>query len=394
MFNHDLFRPLDGPRARVYLFTEKNGAFINLPIEVNPTDSKGHLRFYTGDSWRSEPLEKSDLFIFSADHEWGRRFVASRDRLPCRGPIVAEFRAANQRSGYAYLTNCFTAYGHSAFVPEVVFEPDSNRLQSDAFVYEFSPENYMQFEQISLKRLGQMPNDIAEDSRLYIHANIRNFFTMTFDSDDIESKLKAYRTGSISNLAQLSFYLRVLFFRINMNLSTDVGFFAKSAHIPMMIHLPIDSTAYLNAGSGILYSWRLAPGATSDAVFMPMFEIQKIKQGWSSLATLSKNFCVNGKCFFRHVLRLNEQKLSMELQFDENIVARGFFPLFVSDVNSFKDEMGWKLDFADKERRVGFYFETSGLKSGEYPWEFWLRLVNEDSRPFECPSNPAIVNYL
>jgi hypothetical protein len=391
LFNSELLPRLQGSRSGVRLFAKEGVSFRELPIEVDPIDADGHLLFPKSDAWRRQEMQESDLLLFRVDG-WGPRLEPAKDRLPCRGKTVFELQDATG-GGFAYLTNCAPLMSGIRFSHPVTFDPGGHRLQSRSYLYRFNPDNYMQSHSVSFAAAANTWKLAALDSRLYIHADVKKFFTMSFDSREIESKMESYRLGPVGNLARISFFLKILFFRIKMSLSTDVGFFEDSAHIPMMVNIPVDSTEYLNPGSGILYSWVPGPNAKVMAVQMPRFDPVEAKKGWRSLGKAPAQFCSKLECAFRYAIDVDGKRLAMDLRFEKKLVERAFYPLYVEDVAQHAEAMGWNLDLPKGQKRSAMYFETSGLPEGGHPWDFWLRLGTAKGSPQSCPAPLRFADY-
>jgi hypothetical protein len=289
----------------------------------------------------------------------------------------------------AYLTNCVPQGGQpAAATPVVHFDYGRHLLAGPTYQYRFNPENYMQFDGIDFRTAAGTWETVASDSRLLIHADVRNFFTMTFDSHQIESHLEESRLGPVGDMARLSFFLKILLFKIRMSLSTDVGFYADSGHIPMMVNIPVDATSYLHPASGILYSWRLAPAAQAGKadVRMPRLNPSLVRQGYQVLAKTALASCAGGDCFFHYTVEVHGRRFAMDLGIKRQLVERGFFPQFVEDVGRYKETMDWDIDDEPGVRRTGMYFEVSGLQEGGHPWDFWLRLGGQsDPAGGICP---------
>lgn len=357
-----------------------------MPVQVDPVDEEGHLRFFDDDAYLRRDAEATDFVTFRLE-TFGRRFNPKVDKLPCRGDQVYElWDAAKKR--YAYLTNCGSAATAVTHPTAVSFDHPGHRLESDTYRYRFNPDNYMQFDEIGFRNNLGLFEPVAFDSKLMIRADVRKFFTMHFDSDEIISKLEASRLGPVGDLARLSFFLKILVFKIKMSLSTDVGFFSDSGHIPMMVSLPVNSYDYLHPRSGILYSWKLGPSAAKapKIVDMPLLDPEAVKKGASHLATVGKKHCRGGLCDYRYTVEIGPRRLSMDLGIQRALVDRGFFPIYVDDVEKYREAMGWEIDKKDATGRVGMYFEVSGLPKGGHPWDFWLKLGSTGDQTKRCPA--------
>ena len=398
LFLHELMPMPAGPRNELQLFVYTREPTLQptvVPIQVNPVTADGRLKFYNDGDWKSNETESTDLLLINGK-ELGRKRLALDRSFPCKGSVVWEVQDPSSLK-YGYLTNCRKKQRHQSSFQlsgsdepsKLKFEPGKHLLSSPTYRYQFNPENYMQFDQIEFAEpTGWV--EAARDSQLLIHADVENFFDMNFDSEDIESKLEVSRLGPVANLARVSFYLKILFFRINLSLSTDVGFFEDSGHIPMMINIPVDASDYLNAGSGVLYSWLPGTYATQSNVEMPILKPEEIRKGWQHLAKIGQGWCHGEQCNFRYTAQVGKRSFSMSFKVKSSLVDRGFFPFFVQDVDGVNEVMDWQAKNSQgtlsKAKRIGMYFEVSGLPEGEYPWDFWLKLGGPVEAEGLCPA--------
>ncbi len=389
LFELETIPRLKGMRKGVRLFAldAATRKFRAAPVQIDPIDAEGHLKFNVEVHYPDHELDNDDFLTFRVE-DFGPKADLKKDKLPCRGKPVLELRDPSSER-YAYLTNCGSFGDAVAFAPLVDFKPEKDYLESPIYKYRFNPDNYMQFEAINFRNAVQGTwETIAERSALMIHADVKNFFSMNFDAKEIESHLESHRIGPVGNLARLSFYLKILFFKIKMSLSTDVGFYENSSHIPMMVNIPVDASKYLNPASGILYTWILSPAAQKAprALTMPTMDTALIKKGWRELAKEGLKFCVKDQCTFKYTVEIADKTMSMDLGLERKLVERGFFPIYVEDARRHQESMGWDFDLAKDEVRTGMYFEVSGLSAGGHPWDFWLRLGGPSSASAVCPA--------
>lgn len=385
--------PLTGSRNQVRLFTKKKSSqnWDSIPLQIDPLTTDGRFQFFTDESWRQAKLEAMDRFIF--DSPLGDSSVASINELPCHAKKAYRLKAA---ASEAYLTLCEGFYPP---VPTPSLPPArhaDNSIETTQYHYEFSPSNQMLFRHIVL---GSEPSNrkiIAEDSDLLIRSDVKNFFELHFNSQNFESHLERSRPGPVGTLAELSFYLKILFFRLKMSLITDVTFARDSGHIPMVVQLPVDAFRHLHPKSGILYSWHLANGALIEpaGVQMPILKAEEVSQGYDFIAKKGLQYCAGNLCRFSVRAESGESTLVMQFGIARNLVQRGFFPFFVASVDAHNEDMGWNLQPKQLNAgRIGLYFEVSGLPAGGHPWDFWLRLGDQKSAEESCPK-PMVVSLL
>ena len=188
-------------------------------------------------------------------------------------------------------------------------------------------------------------------------------------------------------LARVSFYLKILFFKIKLSLTTDVAFYDDSAQIPMMIYLPYSAEKNLHPRSGILYSWVKAPGAErlmqQDGV-PPALDGASNRYSVKGLAAKGTSFCDSVLCRYRMPVRASGRDIMMDFFIPPDFAKLAFFPQRVDDVADEAKSMGWGESYESAKKREGFYFELSGLPEGLSPWNFWIRLTDAASAA-RCP---------
>lgn len=371
-------------RRHLRLFVSQGKLWRPLPLQVDPRGSDGQLRFFPDRGYLDRPLERTDLLTFRPA-DFGEKVDLGKQKLPCAGKEVYVLSDV-KKLRFGYLTSCQDDSEPSPTDFAVHFDLARSELSSANYRYQFDPNNYMQFRSIAFRRpMGW--DEVASQSRLFIRADVKNFFTMTFDHDEIVSRLEDKRLGPLGNMARLSFYLRVLFFKIKISLSTDVGFYEDSSHIPMVVNLPVDATKYLNPRSGILYTWRIESGLNADTglLRMPKLNPALVEKGFHELAKQGLPYCLGEECAYSFVINDQDRRLKMSLLIKRELVERGFFPLFVKNTAVDQDVMGWKVDDEAGSTRMGMYFEVSGLKEGAHPWDFWLGLGDSGQESKDCP---------
>ena len=346
LFAMELNPRLVGKRSeiRLFAFAENKTLADPIRVQVDPINQKGRLVFYDNkEPWQNYRLEDLDRIVLRPEF-FGRKINIKKDRLPCKGPVVYELESKVETGQFAYITTC-PSQAAFEFNQLVEFNTKQSYLESDVYKYFFNRENFMLFDRIELK-LPSGTQTVAEKSELLIHSDVKNFFTMSFDSSDIESDLEKTRLGPVSDLAQLSFYLRILFFRIKMALTTDVAFYGDAGHIPMMVQLPVDATKYLNPGSGILYSWLLRGKASTSniQIKMPMFDQKLVKKGVKTIKERGLTSCQGQFCNYSFDVDMEGKRLAMGFSINRDLVEKGFYPMYVDDVRRYNDSMDCEME--------------------------------------------------
>src|SRR5690606_34212215 len=164
----------------------------------------------------------------------------------------------SNKTAYIYLAYCEQANTLMRLAP-VVHNEKKLSIEAPSYTFEYQAKNHILFKNIVVND-GSNSIDVAKDANLKIRANLKKFFTFEFDSRDIRSRIEASRTGPQGFIGFASFYLKVLFFNINLKLTTGVSFWEDSVHVPMVMNIPVKPHEWLHPASGLLYSWRYDPG--------------------------------------------------------------------------------------------------------------------------------------
>lgn len=346
--------------------TEKPDFRMQKPTVV-PISDQGKILWYKDDSWRSEPINFRDRILIEQDM-LGR---PASGRLAFQGCTPKNGALYKNRRGTLWLASCDESVTKKIDdrIMRVVYDEAGGAINSRFYRYTFKPENQMLFKEVSLK--GDSDMILAKDSDLYIRSDVKNFFTLNFSSADIESKMMDYRVEPLTALASLGFYLRVLFFKLTLDLRTDVAFFESSANIPMVMTLPVNAAKRLNSKSGVLYSFQLGDNITKESlrVNMPTLKSNSI---FGEFSAEGLPYCLD-YCRYDMILPSAGKRLKLQITMAKNLVEKGFFPWFVSDVSAMRKDMDWSLrSDLGMNQRVGIYFEVSKLPKGSHPWDFWI----------------------
>ncbi|MEY4631578.1 MAG: hypothetical protein RIQ81_1698 [Pseudomonadota bacterium] len=309
----------------------------------------------------------------------------------CKEGLVSELESTGSGADFApqffYLLNCPNMRKPGGGANPVTFLRDSLRISSDEFSYHMNRKNQMLFDRMEIVRNPQdrSPNAISylENGAFDIRADIKKFFTMHFTSGNVESKVVAHREGLAGTQARLSFDLKLLFLRLDLQLLTDVMFLRDMAFLPMTMKIPAHAEDYVHPNTGVLYSWFTTKGThvRSDWMHMPP------RQRFSSQGELkaranevAATHCEpSGQCSFRAAVGRTgtEPVVAMEINIRRELLLKGFYPQYVADASSEQDDLGWTWDGkqGDGQVRQGLYFELSSLPKGEHGFEIWLRIL-------------------
>lgn len=371
-------------RSQLVLATAAEGSrWRRVPLQVDPLDGDGRLQIFVDGAWRQSELAADDRLVFDARD----LAVNAKPVLPtmaavdgvCGGPgdrsFVGIWRLLSRDGRWGMLGVCpsmiESTQGKSEADGDVSLDVSRHVLTSSTYRYEYDAQNPMLFRSISVQGTAGIEKiEVARDASMEIRADVRNFFTLSWGPHDFEASLEDYRSGPLGVVGRIAFYLKVLFFKIRLALTTDVHFYRDSAHIPMVMHLPVDGRRILHPGSGVRYEWTNVGGGAARG----NIEMQGASDGLqASVVRRGLKACAGRRCVFHQVTgREGGVGLGMRLDLPKALVRAGFFPSAVQ-----RDDL-----------HRGLYFETSGLAKGEHAYDFWIVMGGEATRA--CPVAMAV----
>lgn len=332
----------------------------------------------------AENIQPTDMLVFYTDRFGARR--PTQLQLPCHAKTLFEIISDTNR--YGYLAICTDQDTPTKLV--AINHSRSQRLvTAEKYKYRYQATNHLIFEELSLVQDNRgSPNLVlGTNSDQYLRVDIRNFFTLNFNSDDIKAIINTEGRGPLTLMGNLSFFLRILFFQIELELEPVVLFFKDSIYMPMVIYIPLNARKYLNPLSGLYYTFTKGSDVILDQNNgLPKFDPGIIKRGYRELAEVGISYCRKTMCHFNVQGKLGKTHFSLSLNIARSLVASGFFPLLITDVHKLKQRLDLDIS-SSSTQRMGIYFETSGLTPGPKEWDFWLRFSAQKSKLKEsCPA--------
>lgn len=362
---------------KLYLYTPASSqaphSWQSLPLQVDPMSEDGKLLFFPDENWRKQGLTPMDRLAFGVDR-WGDRWF-NRKEPPCRGAQkVWELTYAGSQESYLYLASCpEESTGHT--INPVQRDTQAGQVFSDLYRYRHDPRNQLLFEKIELRHPGRGDLLLGFDADQFIRADVKNFFTMTFDADNVEARLEHERAGSMGMMSDLSFFLRIMFFKINLHLAPEIHFFPDAIYMPMVVYLPVDAPDHLHPGSGLYYTWKTTPGVRWDLSQsdIPLLDPHHVKD-LQKVRQVGLSFCRGDRCEYSLVGDVpGEGSFVILFRLPREMVARGFYPRYFQDAAATAQTLGWEVSSKTSSGRSGLFFESSGLAKGGHNWDFWIR---------------------
>ena len=355
-------------RGQISLWTFKEGKWLQLPLQINAGYRDGSLEFNPKENAVGHKLRTYDRFVFDSE-----KFSVSRwdlKKAPCQGKVVQ----VRSGKGYGYLAFCRGMRKvHSL---NITYDEKKRLVRSSSYLYKHDSRNHLSFEEIRTIREGSELL-VASHAEQIIQADVKNFFTMTFDASDIRASISNQLPGSVGLLGLLKFYLKIFFFSIELALTPEVQFFDDSLYMPMSLHSPVDANSMLNVGSGVFYTWKSPPYFSWDfqASRVPIFG------GKGEFHESKLAYCKGSRCSYKLLGRSEGEVIELSFSIDRRLVKLNFYPQLITDMSFVNKEFDDEIS-ENPQGRIGVYFESSQLPKGDHFWDFWISLAGEKKR---CP---------
>ncbi len=374
-----------------------------IAMDVDPLDKDGRLEFFPDDvAWWTEPLAETDRIVIDKQ-AYGERWTA-KDVRPCAAKQMLEVKDPQAEDRYFYLLACSSqepevdTIAKAKPVREVVsHDLEKNILSSKRFAYHYQPTNQLMFDKITIQASDGTPHVVSSKSEQRIRIDVKKFFNLDLDSRDVRSTLEATRTTSLALLGQLMFYLKILFFKIDLKLSTGVSFFEDGVHVPMVLNMPVNAPDYVHPKSGLIFSWDsdLEKVTWDMQSHLPQLDTSLLTADPAKLVEHGTKYCHQERCRYRMTGKVADQQFAQDLVIPRPLVELGFFPMAALSVNQAQIDLGWESKPKVEDSRMGLYFETSRLPKGDHGWEMWIHISPQSPTSLlQCPTPAQVVGLL
>jgi hypothetical protein len=390
--------------------TTNTDKWRRLPLQVDPvgddgvllTAQEGATDKALSASLKHMPLGLMDRLSFHKQH-FGKRFDPSTLNAargwPCPTERLYEIQDPSSSSRFAYLAACKeSAEKPSARPKPVKFTALKQTITSPLYEYIYKPNNQLIFTSLKVSESFAGPLRLAtNEADLLLHLDVKNFFTLNLTNRNVNSFVESTHLAELGLVGRIQFYLRLLFFKIDLKMATMASFFTDSANIPMLVDVPVEARKHLNPGSGMLFDF-IEKEARTD-IRHPLSTVKKvdpslIKRGYESLASQGLTACRGDHCPYRMLGKLGTQSFMIDITVPRLMVEHGFFPQWVDNVAAFTKAMDWATPSEATVKagasKVGVYFEVSGLPKGRYQVDYWIRMAKDKSElEGSCPASVA-----
>ncbi len=367
-------------RSNVQLFTwqpESTSPWARQPLQIDPLDDEGNMTFPEDKDWQNKPIVPFDrLSLF--DLNFSKAFDG-KSALPCQATDMVELESPR---GFAYLANCPEPGAGSTLIEPVKLDEKQRVVSARFYKYHYSERNHLLFDDIELADPSfKSFAAVAHDSDLLIVGDVKHFFTLYFDSSDIDAFINHKRNGPMGLMGGLKFYLKILYFKIQMSLMPEVNFFDDSVFMPMTLTLPVDAKKYLRRGSGIYYTWK--GGAETEWLWdqsqLEALDPAILDPNYKGPSPMpSEKYCGRQKCRYKLLGRNHGRLFSLHFEISRKAAELGFFPRLMRDVPAIEKLIKHPVSRYPAAQRMGIYFETARMPEGEHTWDFWIHFPEQE----------------
>ena len=343
------------------------------PIQINALDPAGNIDFKSIRHGPEHGLRLMDRLTFSKEIINGD-YWSQKEKAPC--DFIHSSQVMNNQR-YLYLFVCKKK--QPIFQSPIRFDEKQRIVASDAYQYLYDENNQLSFREITMQgKQSSSWEKIAFNAEQVILADVKRFFTLKFDASDVSAKLLKKVSGSTSLIGLLQFYLKILFFKIELSLTPEVQFYEDSLYMPMSLFSPVEAKEYINKGSGIFYSWQSPASVQWDIEGAEIPRFVKPKE----FSQISKKFCNDKYCRFSLSGKTKQNKFELNFSIQKNIADLKFYPQLITDFSKINDAFDETIT-KSSQNRIGVFFETSQLPKGNHYWDFWIRF---DDLKGQCPA--------
>ncbi len=355
-----------------------------LPLQIDPMKDDGTLHL---PSPNTLPKHVSPFDRLSLRIEGFGIKRAKTDALPCGAKQAFELTDAASTGRYAYLATC----QQPTLLNDKTVVHDSQKfaISTKRYAYEYLPKNQLLFRNFNLIN-GDRTINATQNANINLRFDFKKFFTIKFENKDIQSFTNATYTGMLGAIANYKFFLKILFFNIDLSLDTTASFFEDSALIPMVFDVPREDVVH--RGSGTLYWWQNGPDITWNlkSSQIPVANPKLILENPASLLADALKSCTGETCFYSIEGKVHDQDFFVDLKVPLALARTGFFPAFVPSIRDFETKMKWANHKpADVDDASGIFFDSTLTRKGLYRVEQWFRMGKRDTMPCPRPVNVA-----
>ncbi|MBF0299437.1 MAG: hypothetical protein HQK51_12000 [Oligoflexia bacterium] len=282
----------------------------------------------------------------------------------------------------------FTLVGitiHAVYADSLKIDTKENFVSSSAYEYFFDKKNHLLINKLFYKqdRSKDKSNKkylAISDSDLFIHLDMKNFFNIDITKEDVQSEILSTFINDNIISEKITFFYKLLFFKIRLKMDTKISFYENKAHIPMNIDVPTNGSTYLNPGSGLLYFWKngeLKFELSNEKETLPKINLKKIsnKIDFKGLVAVGLKYCNDSSenCVYKIKAKLEERNINIDIFVPKDIVKNGFYPMWIDNISEFNRIMKWS-PFKENENNSAVYFEISGLKKGQFVMDYFITM--------------------
>ena len=276
--------------------------------------------------------------------------------------------------------------------PKFSYIPKLRKFETPGIRYVHKETNEFLFTE-SYFKVADKWELVAKNAGFNMYLNPKRFIPINFDDTRVQTKMHEFKSGANALSASLSFYLKFLFFKINLRTDSNATFFENSVHLPMVFKVPFDVKNRLKHRSGFLFFWEntgLRYHGLDSGKSIPVLDYQKHKPGDQSLVKKALQFCGGRSCTYS--IRASTgagTPFLVQMQIPKYMVEKGFFPMHVPKPKQFIKKMGWKWK-KDLTGHQAIYHEGSTITKGLHRLDIWISFDGEKTTRSGAKTCPQV----
>ncbi|MFK7874023.1 MAG: hypothetical protein AB8C84_12795 [Oligoflexales bacterium] len=249
------------PSNHYALFRNQNGIPQQIPHQIDERD-----RF--GDFILPENKKDSDG-VFGGDdelsfmgHDMGPSQQPQWESITQKNPVLGSYEIKTQKgktSYSAFLVAFKKPFPYKLSQRYTFFSDKQSRVETQTYNYQFNPENYLMAQSVDIHSTpctSKKPclKKVIDQSSFHLDTRFKYLFNLEFDGDDVNTTLLGFKNGPIRSIIRIAIGINFLKLQFDLDMYTDISFFANAVTLPALIDYPFDSTELLEDGSHISYT--------------------------------------------------------------------------------------------------------------------------------------------
>lgn len=148
----------------------------------------------------------------------------------------------------------------------VTLDMKTSQVETDMYRYLFNQKNYLMVKDFYVKSQKDPLQKLLSSSTFYLKLNLKYFFSISINHNDINSDLEEHKVGPVRAIARVNFNYKIMAMKIDLGMYTEVVFFKNAIFLPAIMENPIDAKSLLNKDSDFYYGFAMIDNPKNFAI--------------------------------------------------------------------------------------------------------------------------------